>query len=597
MDQKIIPPEDRIPSRIYRVKIKETRFKRLAEEENIYVLEKDDFESAKYKPYSITEKEDETLPPLKFIVDKVYFQRIDDDPASILVTAYIDYGYLKPNAVKELVDVNKRKPFWSEPKGKCVVRLFNDDFCELAEIPMKHSSEFTFHPVSGAPQLFLGLVEQLEEQQKYFYRVECFDENNEIIGASKLTKFVSGVQSPKKPIFYVSVSDLHGGSKAKFKRGKARGLRVKNNPRLVDLMDDIDFYDDVYTFDQNYQLITTSGDNIDNGSYHEYWADLFASSARNFARFPIFPTIGNHDYYNGGIGRGSMLGGRKRTQKHFHMFVQTPRKNGGAFYSHTEGNVLMIHLDSIGLTWGNESITCESRQWEWLNKELKKWNENKKKGKGPQFCVVFLHSAIFSLGFFGRARNNSDAKAQSCLTPLLDNYGVNAVVFGHDHLYQRSKWNDTSYMCIGVSGKTPINLYDRLIGKTKYKIDRAIEGEGVRGYGVTYVPPNMKEMKEKEKKEFIDWLFTIKTTIVESDLIEYYWFEEGKDSPLYKELMTDISKKEKFVEEEIIEKMKTNILWRYFALDGTLLDHEFLPITPVKDEDKLKIACPAEHLR
>ena len=69
-------------------------------------------------------------------------------------------------------------------------------------------------------------------------------------------------------------------------------------------MDDIDFHDDVYTFDQNYQLITTSGDNVDNGSYPEYWADLFAGSARNFARFPVLPTIGNHDYYNGGIGRG-----------------------------------------------------------------------------------------------------------------------------------------------------------------------------------------------------------------------------------------------------------------------------------------------------
>ena len=61
--------------------------------------------------------------------------------------------------------------------------------------------------------------------------------------------------------------------------------------------------------------------------------------------------------------------------------------------------------------------------------------------------------------------------------------------------------------------------------------------------------------------------------------------------------MTDISKKEKFVEEEIIEKMKTNILWRYFTLDGRLLDHEFLPITEVKAEEQMKMECPAEHLR
>ena len=61
--------------------------------------------------------------------------------------------------------------------------------------------------------------------------------------------------------------------------------------------------------------------------------------------------------------------------------------------------------------------------------------------------------------------------------------------------------------------------------------------------------------------------------------------------------MTHIKKKEKFVEEEIIEKMKTNLLWRYFTLDGRLLDHEFIPISKEKTEEQKIIKCPAEHLR
>ncbi|MEE9409356.1 MAG: metallophosphoesterase, partial [Candidatus Heimdallarchaeota archaeon] len=297
MSTKIIPPEDKIPSRTYKVKIRETILKRLAEEENFYVLETSDFDKVVYKPYSTTEKKDEDLPKLDFVIEKVYLQRITDDASKLLVTAYLDSGYLRPDCVKKLVDVNRRKPFLSKPKGRCLIRLYNNDFCELAEIPMKHSSGFAFHPVTGAPQIFLGLIEELEEKKNYYYRIECYNEDSSITAASKLIRFTSSVQKTGKPIFYVSVSDLHGGSEAKFRKGRVRGWKQRNNPRLKKLMEEIDFRDDVYSFDQNYQLITTSGDNVDNGSYHEYWADLFSCGANNFSRFPVFPTIGNHDYY------------------------------------------------------------------------------------------------------------------------------------------------------------------------------------------------------------------------------------------------------------------------------------------------------------
>ncbi|MCG3256207.1 MAG: hypothetical protein KAU62_09005, partial [Candidatus Heimdallarchaeota archaeon] len=274
--QKILPPEDRIPSTKYRIKIRETIRRRLAEEENFYPLELEDFDEVEYKPYTTTEKEDESIPSVKFIIDKYYMLRIANDASKILVSAYLDYGYLKTNRVKEVVDVNKKKPFLSTPKGRCVIRLFNDDFCELAEIPMKHSSSFSFHPVSAAPQLFLGLIENLVENKEYHYRIECYNKDEELIGASKIKEFTAGVQSNKQPVFFVSVSDLHGGSRARFKRGKVVGFRAKNNPRLERLMKNIHIKELEYTFDKGYQVFTTSGDNVDNGSYHEYWADLFA---------------------------------------------------------------------------------------------------------------------------------------------------------------------------------------------------------------------------------------------------------------------------------------------------------------------------------
>ncbi|TET81551.1 MAG: hypothetical protein E3J43_00615, partial [Candidatus Heimdallarchaeota archaeon] len=67
--QKILPPEDRIPSTKYRIKIRETIRRRLAEEENFYSLELEDFDEVEYKPYTTTEKEDESIPSVKFIID------------------------------------------------------------------------------------------------------------------------------------------------------------------------------------------------------------------------------------------------------------------------------------------------------------------------------------------------------------------------------------------------------------------------------------------------------------------------------------------------------------------------------------------------
>ena len=124
-------------------------------EENIYILETDDFEKVEYKPYDTTEEKEEDLPKLKYVLDKVYLQRLDNDPSKMLVTLYMDYGYLRPNCVKEMVIIDKKRRFLSQAQGKCILRLFNADLYEIAEIPLKHSSEFRFHPVSAAPQLFL----------------------------------------------------------------------------------------------------------------------------------------------------------------------------------------------------------------------------------------------------------------------------------------------------------------------------------------------------------------------------------------------------------------------------------------------------------
>ena len=51
----------------------------------------------------------------------------------------------------DFIKENKKKPFLSKLKGKCLIRLFNDDLCELAVIPMKHSSSSLYSMRAAYP--------------------------------------------------------------------------------------------------------------------------------------------------------------------------------------------------------------------------------------------------------------------------------------------------------------------------------------------------------------------------------------------------------------------------------------------------------------
>ncbi|MCG3225253.1 MAG: hypothetical protein H7647_12355, partial [Candidatus Heimdallarchaeota archaeon] len=116
MSDIIIPPIGKGPTRKEKTKLQEIRKKDDAEEENFYALEVKDFEKVEYRPYDTKEEKKEDLPKINFFVDKIYMQRIVKDPSKILVTVYVDYGFLKPNKVDLLVDVDKKHPFKSKAK-------------------------------------------------------------------------------------------------------------------------------------------------------------------------------------------------------------------------------------------------------------------------------------------------------------------------------------------------------------------------------------------------------------------------------------------------------------------------------------------------
>lgn len=53
--------------------------------------------------------------------------------------------------------------------------------------------------------------------------------------------------------------------------------------------------------------------------------------------------------------------------------------------------------------------------------------------------IVFLHHAIFSYGPHGTRDGLNNELMRKLLVPIFQNRGVQLVMFGHDHFYQRSK--------------------------------------------------------------------------------------------------------------------------------------------------------------
>ncbi len=89
-----------------------------------------------------------------------------------------------------------------------------------------------------------------------------------------------------------------------------------------------------------------------------------------------------------------------------------------------------------------ESTYMEPDQVVWLEKTLAAASED--------WVIVIEHHPLYSSGL----THGSDERLRSALEPLLVKYGVDVVLTGHDHLYERSKpQHDITHFVVGSGGK------------------------------------------------------------------------------------------------------------------------------------------------
>lgn len=175
------------------------------------------------------------------------------------------------------------------------------------------------------------------------------------------------------------------------------------------------------------QAILSAGDLVQTGSSYADWIDYFNSMSLVGRSRVTFAAIGNHEYRS------------KPETNYWQDFFQ--KKPTEAYYSTWIGPVHLIVLNS---GFEDDPSLIES-QMPFLQNEL---------AKPAAWKVVMLHHPPYSQGIaqIRHAPKKEHLILRERYIPLFDLYGVDLVLAGHTHVYERSKRNAIFYVTAGPAG-------------------------------------------------------------------------------------------------------------------------------------------------
>jgi len=187
------------------------------------------------------------------------------------------------------------------------------------------------------------------------------------------------------------------------------GTASKQQQQLADVMLT---YQKAFPF----EFVLMMGDNLYGSEtpadYKKKFQDVYQPLLNNKVKF--YATLGNHDQPN------------ERFYEYFNM-------DGKEYYRFTKGNAAFYALNSNYM---------DKKQLKWLEDELAKDTSDWK--------IAFFHHPPYSSG----GKHGSDKQLREVVEPLFVKYGVNVVLAGHEHFYERLKPQQGIYYFIsGAGGK------------------------------------------------------------------------------------------------------------------------------------------------
>ena len=163
-------------------------------------------------------------------------------------------------------------------------------------------------------------------------------------------------------------------------------------------------------------------------NYFNYYCATMSSA-------PFFPTPGNHDF-------GPAL--TPYLSVHSVPGDSTPPADRGRYYSYDWGNVHFVSLDAHGSL--ADAVNSGGLMLQWLADDLRSTKHF--------WRVVYFHYPPFSAG--PNMNDPHSALVRQYLLPILEKYGVQVVLGGHEHSYQRSRPMRNSNFVAPEAGTTYI---------------------------------------------------------------------------------------------------------------------------------------------
>jgi hypothetical protein len=151
------------------------------------------------------------------------------------------------------------------------------------------------------------------------------------------------------------------------------------------------------------------------GTFAQFETNYFTPNARLMSRLPFFATPGNHEYETAKA--AAFLAG------HAAPAGNVPAQDLGRYYSYDWGDVHFAAVDSNLLP-----TEAAPRMLSWLDRDLA--------ASGKYWKIVFLHHPPYPTGFH-LGDPICDLVRQN-VNPIVERHGVQLVLTGHEHGYERS---------------------------------------------------------------------------------------------------------------------------------------------------------------
>ena len=147
----------------------------------------------------------------------------------------------------------------------------------------------------------------------------------------------------------------------------------------------------------------------------------------------LFPAPGNHDYAN------STLRQIDKNVAYYKIFT-TPQagESGGvasgskSYYSFDWGNIHFLSLDSYGMETGSNLRLYDtlSPQVTWIKKDLE--------ANTRKWTIAYWHHPPFTMGSHNSDTESELIKMRQMFIRIMERYGVDMILCGHSHDYERS---------------------------------------------------------------------------------------------------------------------------------------------------------------